>query len=151
MHRNRALNGDIVVCEMLPTQTANKECEKSFAESPNSPNIQQNEQPITPKNLAAASELKENISKVTEKEVQCVDADLAASREVRGAKTLGPKNRKKPKKLMENVSNLNLGAELQDKSGLKTPSTMAENVTIVNTLFFFNVLEDNNLETYCFL
>ncbi|XP_046461080.1 DIS3-like exonuclease 2 isoform X2 [Daphnia pulex] len=128
LHRNRALNGDIVVCEMLPTQTANKECEKSFAESPSSPNIQQNEQPITPKNLAAASELKENISKVTEKEVQCVDADLAASREVRGAKTLGPKNRKKPKKLMENVSNLNLGAELQDKSGLKTPSTMAENL-----------------------
>jgi hypothetical protein len=116
---------------MLPTQTANKECEKSFAESLSSLNIQQNEQPITPKNLAAASELKENISKVTEKEVQCVDADLAASREVRGAK-----NRKKPKKLMENVSNFNLGAELQDKSGLKTPSTMVENVTNVNSLFF---------------
>ncbi len=113
---------------MLPTQAANKECEKSFAESPSSPNIQENEQP-TPKNLTAASELKENISKVTEKEVQCVDAELAASREVRGAKTLGPKNRKKSKKLMENVSNLNVGAELQDKSSLRTPSTKGENVT----------------------
>jgi hypothetical protein len=42
---------------------------------------------------------------------------------------------------MENVSNLNLGAELQDKSGLKTLSTMAENVTNVNTLFFFMYLK----------
>lgn len=119
---------------MLQAQNANKECEKSFVDSPSSSKIQPNEQPVS-KDFTAASELKENVSKLTVNEVQSVDSELAASREVRGAKTLQPKNRRRTKKLMENVSNENLAAELQDKSGLKTSSTNGENVANVNTLF----------------
>ena len=63
MHRNRALNGDVVVCVLLPTQPTNK-CENGCVENSVSPQNQPNKQP-TPNNLAVVSELKENISKMT--------------------------------------------------------------------------------------
>ena len=113
LHRNRALNGDVVVCVMLPTQIANKECEKCFVQGPNIPSNRAKEQP-TPNNLAAVSELKENFAKVTENEVQCADSELAASRELRTVKNSKPKNKKTKKKSEED--NKNLVADLQSKN-----------------------------------
>jgi hypothetical protein len=127
LHRNRALNGDVVVCVLLPTQPTNK-CENGCVENSVSPQNQPNKQP-TPKNLAVVSELKENVSKMTKGEVQCENySELDASREHRVVKNSQPKNKKTKNKLK--VDGKNLGGDLLNKN----EDILANKSNVVNVI-----------------
>lgn len=116
LDRNRALNGDVVVCKMLAVQTGNS-CGNIIAQSLTSQSAKPSQQ-STPKKVIAESKMKENILKIT------VDDSVdSPSPDIRVPENVIPKaHKKKKKKLAKEVSNENhdVCTDVQSKS-LGTP------------------------------
>uniref|UniRef100_A0A0P6GI32 DIS3 exonuclease 2 n=1 Tax=Daphnia magna TaxID=35525 RepID=A0A0P6GI32_9CRUS len=121
LHRNRALNGDVVVCKMLTVQTENK-CEKINGQSLTSQSDQPSKQP-TPKNVMEESKMKENILKMA------VNEGLdKKSPDIHGPRNMKPTSQRKKKNLKEENCNEihDTSTDLQSKSRGTPPPIPSE-------------------------
>ena len=119
-NRNRALNGDVIVCILLPTPSANKEQTVQ-----NAPNLL----PVTPKKPDLPQKLKENVLKVSDNKAYAETELTTVPEQIKQTK---PKNKKKKKVvqavLNDNQESLEAPSNSQD---IESPHSNIENVDTV--------------------
>ena len=138
-NRNRALNGDVIVCILLPTPSANKEQTVQ-----NAPNLL----PVTPKKPDLPQKLKENVLKVSDNKAYAETELTTVPEQIKQTK---PKNKKKKvvqAVLNDNQESLEAPSNSQD---IESPHSNIENVDTVRhvtrkstcALFFLSVSLNN--------